>query len=97
MFGPVLPVLECGTFDQATEMLNGTEPGLASTLFSNRNAPVQRFLAESRNAVIDANHGTVPEDNMPLGGIRKSGFRACPVEPSAANSWTSERSVCVAW
>lgn len=97
IFGPVLSVLEYDTFDQAMEMLNGTEYGLASALFSNRNDLIQRFLAESQNGMIHVNHGTVPDNNMPFGGIKNSGVGAYSVGPTAVNFYTSEHSAYVAW
>lgn len=97
IFGPVLSVLEYDTFDQATEMLNGTEFGLTSALFSNRNDLIQRFLAESQNGMIHVNHGTVPDDNMPVGGIKSSGVGTYSVGPTALNFCTSEHSAHVAW
>lgn len=96
IFGPVLSVLEYDTFDQAMEMLNGTEFGLTSALFSNRNDLVQRFLAESENGMIHVNHGTVPDNNMPFGGIKNSGVGAYSVGPTAVNFYTSEHSAYVA-
>ncbi|MDE2914013.1 MAG: aldehyde dehydrogenase family protein [Paracoccaceae bacterium] len=96
IFGPVLSVLEYDTFDQAMEMLNGTEFGLTSSLFSNRNDLVQRFLAESQNGMIHVNHGTVPDNNMPFGGIKNSGVGAYSVGPTAVNFYTSEHSAYVA-
>jgi aldehyde dehydrogenase (NAD+) len=97
IFGPVLSVLEYDTFDQAMEMLNGTEFGLTSSLFSNRNDLVQRFLAESQNGMIHVNHGTVPDNNMPFGGIKNSGVGAYSVGPTAVNFYTSEHAAYVAW
>ena len=97
IFGPVLSVLEYDTFDQAMEMLNGTEFGLTSALFSNRNDLIQRFLAESQNGMIHVNHGTVPDNNMPFGGIKNSGVGAYSVGPTAVNFYTSEHSAYVAW
>ena len=97
IFGPVLSVLEYETFDQAMEMLNGTEFGLTSALFSNRNDLIQRFLAESQNGMIHVNHGTVPDNNMPFGGIKNSGVGAYSVGPTAVNFYTSEHSAYVAW
>ncbi len=97
IFGPVLSVLEYDTFDQAIEMLNGTEFGLTSALFSNRNDLIQRFLAESQNGMIHVNHGTVPDNNMPFGGIKNSGVGAYSVGPTAVNFYTSEHSAYVAW
>ncbi|MEL7163947.1 MAG: aldehyde dehydrogenase family protein [Pseudomonadota bacterium] len=97
IFGPVLSVLEYDTFDQAMGILNGTEFGLTSALFSNRNDLIQRFLSESQNGMIHVNHGTVPDNNMPFGGIKNSGVGAYSVGPTAVNFYTSEHSAYVAW
>jgi len=97
IFGPVLSVLIYDTFDQAMEMLNGTEFGLTSALFSNDNACVQRFLHESQNGMLHVNHGTIPDNNMPFGGIKKSGVGAYSVGPTAVNFYTSEHAAYVAW
>lgn len=97
IFGPVLSVLEYDTFDQAMDMLNGTEFGLTSALFSNRNDLIQRFLNESNNGMIHVNHGTVPDNNMPFGGIKNSGVGAYSVGPTAVNFYTSEHAAYVAW
>lgn len=97
IFGPVLSVIEYDTFDHAMEMLNGTEFGLTSSLFSNRNDLIQRFLSESQNGMIHVNHGTVPDNNMPFGGIKNSGVGAYSVGPTAVNFYSSEHSAYVAW
>ena len=97
IFGPVLSVLEYETFDQAMEMLNGTEFGLTSALFSNNNAYVQRFLRESQNGMLHVNHGTIPDNNMPFGGIKNSGVGSYSVGPTAVNFYTSEHAAYVTW
>ncbi|MEM1370870.1 MAG: aldehyde dehydrogenase family protein [Pseudomonadota bacterium] len=97
IFGPVLSVLEYETFDEAMQMLNGTEFGLTSALFSNNSAYVQRFLRESQNGMLHVNHGTIPDNNMPFGGIKNSGVGAYSVGPTAINFYTSEHSAYVTW
>jgi aldehyde dehydrogenase (NAD+) len=97
IFGPVLSVLEYDNFDQAMHMLNDTEFGLTSALFSNANDLVQRFLAESNNGMLHVNHGTVPDNNMPFGGVKHSGVGAYSVGPTAVNFYTSEHAAYVAW
>ena len=97
IFGPVLSVLEYQSFDEAITMLNDTEFGLTSSLFSNRNDLVQRFLNESQNGMLHVNHGTVPDNNMPFGGVKHSGVGAFSVGPTAANFYTSEHAAYVAW
>jgi len=96
IFGPVLSVLEYDSFDQAMDILNGTPFGLASSLFSNRNDLVQRFLAESQHGMLHVNHGTVPDNNMPFGGIKHSGVGAYSIGPTAVNFYTSEHAACIA-
>ncbi len=97
IFGPVLSVIEYDDFDQAIHCLNDTEFGLTSALFSNRNDLVQRFLQESDNGMMHVNHGSVPDNNMPFGGVKNSGVGAYSVGPTAANFYTSEHSAYVAW
>ncbi len=97
IFGPVLSVLEYDTFDQAMEILNGTEFGLTSALFSNNNSYVQRFLRESQNGMLHVNHGTIPDNNMPFGGVKNSGVGAYSVGPTAVNFYTSEHAAYVTW
>ncbi len=97
IFGPVLSVIEYKYFDQAMHWLNDTEFGLTSALFSNRNDLIQRFLQESDNGMLHVNHGTVPDNNMPFGGIKNSGVGAYSVGPTAANFYTSEHSAYIAW
>lgn len=97
IFGPVLSVIEYNNFDQAMHQLNDTEFGLTSALFSNRNDLVQRFLQESDNGMLHVNHGSVPDNNMPFGGVKNSGVGSYSVGPTAANFYTSEHSAYVAW
>lgn len=97
IFGPVLSVLEYDSFEQAMQVLNGTEFGLTSALFSNQNNLVQRFLAESNNGMLHVNHGTVPDNNMPFGGVKHSGVGAYSVGPTAVNFYTSEHAAYIAW
>ncbi|MEM9708631.1 MAG: aldehyde dehydrogenase family protein [Pseudomonadota bacterium] len=95
IFGPVLSVLEYESFDDAITMLNGTEFGLTSALFSNNNAYVQRFLRESDNGMLHVNHGTIPDNNMPFGGVKNSGVGPFSVGPTAINFYTSEQAAYV--
>lgn len=92
VFGPVLSVLSYEDFDEALGILNDVEFGLTSSLFSNDSRLVQRFLDQSQNGMLHINHGTVPDDHMPFGGIRNSGVGAYSVGPSAVNFYTTEHS-----
>lgn len=97
IFGPVLSLMAFDTFDEAMHIMNDTEFGLTSALFSNHNSLVQRFLAESQNGMMHVNHGTVPDNNMPFGGVKNSGVGAYSVGPTAVNFYTSEHAVYIAY
>jgi len=88
-------VLSYSTLDEAFDILNGVEYGLTSALFSNDQAVIQRFMRESQSGMLHVNHGTVPENHMPFGGIRNSGVGAYSVGPSAINFYTTEHAIYV--
>ena len=92
VFGPVISVMRYSDFDTAMSLLNDVDYGLTSSLFSNDSALIQRFLDESQNGMLHVNHGTIPDDHMPFGGIRHSGVGAYSVGPSAVNFYTTEHS-----
>jgi aldehyde dehydrogenase (NAD+) len=93
IFGPVISVLTYETVDEAIGLLNSVSYGLTSALFSNQLDVVQRFIDESQNGMLHINHGTIPDNHMPFGGIKDSGVGAYSVGPSAANFYTTEHSV----
>lgn len=95
IFGPVISVLSYRNLDDAFAILNGVDYGLTSALFSNNLGVVQRFVEESQSGMLHINHGTIPDNHMPFGGIRNSGVGAYSVGPSAANFYTTEHSVYV--
>ncbi len=95
IFGPVLSVLAYDDLDEALSILNGVEYGLTSALFSNDNTVVQRFVDESENGMIHVNHGTIPDNHMPFGGVKSSGVGAYSVGASAVNFYTTEHSIYI--
>lgn len=97
IFGPVLSVLPYDDFSEALSILNGTEYGLTSSLFSDSHALIQRFLDESHNGMLHVNNGTVPDVNMPFGGMKHSGLGAYSVGSSASAFYTIEQSAYLAW
>ncbi|MCV0397152.1 MAG: aldehyde dehydrogenase family protein [Rhizobiaceae bacterium] len=93
IFGPVISVLSYRTLDEAFATLNAVDYGLTSALFSNDYRVIQRFVAESESGMLHVNHGTIPDNHMPFGGIKDSGVGAYSVGASAANFYTTEHSV----
>lgn len=78
IFGPILPVVEVDSIDEAIRYVNGRPKPLASYLFSRSSADRDRMLAEisSGGAVINhvAMHCLVPQ--LPFGGVGDSGTGA---------------------
>ncbi len=95
IFGPVISVLAFDTLDEAIAMLNDVDYGLTSSLFSQDAAVIRRFVDESENGMLHVNHGTIPDNHMPFGGIKHSGVGAYSVGPSAAHFHTTEHSVYI--
>ncbi len=95
IFGPVISVLAYANIDEAFTILNGVDYGLTSSLFSDRMTVIQRFVKESESGMLHVNHGTIPDNHMPFGGIKNSGVGAYSVGASAAHFYTTEHSVYV--
>lgn len=93
IFGPVLSVLAYESLDEGLAILNDVDYGLTSAFFSNDARAVERFVNESQNGMLHVNHGTVPDNHAPFGGIKHSGVGAYSVGASAANFYTTEHTV----
>ncbi len=91
IFGPVITLQSYADFDEALAIVNGVEHGLTAALFSDRQTLVQRFLDECETGMLHVNHGTVPDNHMPFGGIKHSGVGVySSVGPSAIGFYTTE-------
>ncbi|QOY96520.1 aldehyde dehydrogenase family protein [Massilia sp. UMI-21] len=78
IFGPVLPVLEYASLDEAIAWINARPRPLALYLFARRRATVERVLAHTTSGGVTVNDtflhaGT---DSLPFGGIGESGMGA---------------------
>ncbi len=89
----MIAVIPYDTIDEAFELLNGVDFGLTAALFSNDQRIVARFVEECETGMIHINHGTIPDDHMPFGGIKDSGVGAPSVGASAASFYTTEHAV----
>ncbi len=93
IFGPVLTLQPYDDFDEALAIVNGVEHGLTAALFSDSHTLVQRFLSECETGMLHINHGTVPDNHMPFGGIKHSGVGAySSVGHSSIQFYTTEHS-----
>jgi len=97
VFGPVITLQPYADFDEALAIVNGVEHGLTAALFSDSHSLVQRFLNECETGMLHVNHGTVPDNHMPFGGIKHSSVGASSsVGPSAMQFYTTEHAAYLA-
>jgi aldehyde dehydrogenase (NAD+) len=75
IFGPVLPVLECNSVDQAIDFINQREKPLALYLFTETAKNTEKVIEHTSSGGVCVNdclmHATVP--TMPFGGVGNSG------------------------
>ncbi|XP_030848836.1 aldehyde dehydrogenase family 3 member A2 isoform X2 [Strongylocentrotus purpuratus] len=75
IFGPILPIFNLDTVDQAIDFINDRDKPLALYAFSNNLKTVQRFADETSSGAFLGNdviiHAAI--DSMPFGGVGGSG------------------------
>jgi aldehyde dehydrogenase (NAD+) len=78
IFGPILPVLEVGSLDEAISFVNKGEKPLAAYVFSDRKEDVERVFAEVPAGGAAGNHTLmhIMAPQLPFGGVGHSGIGA---------------------
>jgi succinate-semialdehyde dehydrogenase/glutarate-semialdehyde dehydrogenase len=73
IFGPVAPLIPFDTEDQALELANATEAGLASYMYTQNYTRIWRFSERLENGIVGINEGIISTEVAPFGGIKQSG------------------------
>lgn len=74
IFGPVLAVLECKDLDDAIQILNATQYGLSSSIFTNNVNDAFRAIRDIEAGITYVNGATIgAEAHMPFGGVKATG------------------------
>lgn len=73
-FGPVAPLIKFGSDEEAIELANDTELGLASYFFSKDYQKVFKIAAALDVGMIGVNTGIISEAALPFGGVHESGY-----------------------
>lgn len=74
IFGPVLSVLKCKNLDDAINILNGTEYGLSSSIFTNNVNDAFTAVRDIKAGITYINGATIgAEAHMPFGGVKATG------------------------
>jgi succinate-semialdehyde dehydrogenase / glutarate-semialdehyde dehydrogenase len=73
-FGPVAPVFEFATEEDAIELANATEFGLAAYVFSRSSARIWRVTEALEFGIVAVNTGIFSFAAAPFGGVKQSGL-----------------------
>ena len=73
-FGPLAPIFAFDNEEEAIELANDTEFGLAGYLFSRDISRVVRVAAELECGMVGVNTGKISASETPFGGIKESGY-----------------------
>jgi len=74
-FGPVLPIIKVKDSEEAVNIANNTKYGLQAGLFTNNINKAMKIASELEyGGVVINGSPTFRKDNMPFGGIKKSGL-----------------------
>lgn len=73
-FGPVCPLIKFSTDEEALQLANDTNVGLAGYFFTRDIARVFGVAEELEVGMIGVNTGAISEAALPFGGVKESGF-----------------------
>lgn len=73
-FGPVLPVMEVESFDQAVKLANDSDYGLTATVFTKDKAKIAKAKKELAAGSVYMNTTYASPAGSPWTGLKKSGF-----------------------
>ena len=72
-FGPVAPLYRFNTEQQALEMANDTEFGLAAYFYSRDIGRIWRVMEGLEYGIVGVNEGIISTEVAPFGGMKESG------------------------
>ncbi|MBN1633484.1 MAG: aldehyde dehydrogenase family protein [Ignavibacteria bacterium] len=74
IFGPVLAVIKCNNLEEAIDILNDTEYGLSSSIFTNNVNDAFTAVRDIQAGITYINGATIgAEAHMPFGGVKGTG------------------------
>ncbi|KAH8648493.1 Aldehyde/histidinol dehydrogenase [Xylariales sp. PMI_506] len=73
-FGPVAPIFEFDTEEDAIRLANNTEFGLAGYFFSRDVSRIMRVAQKMQVGMVGANTGKISAAEAPFGGVKQSGY-----------------------
>jgi len=74
IFGPIAPVFKFKTEDDAIEMANNTEFGLACYFYTQDLGRAYRVMEKLQYGLVGVNEGVITTVEAPFGGVKESGL-----------------------
>lgn len=93
IFGPVLSVLTVAGFDEAIEMANNTEYGLAASIFTSNAKKALRGARAIRAGTVTVNCFGEGDITTPFGGFKQSGFGGRDNSLAAHDQYTQLKTI----
>lgn len=73
-FGPVIPIITFDTLEEAIDMANDSEYGLASYAFAKDSKAVHTLATSLEYGMVGINEVSISNPETPFGGVKHSGF-----------------------
>lgn len=88
IFGPVLVVIPVDSFEEAIQISNDTEYGLAASCFTHNMEYADQFVNEVQTGMLHVNNGTISESHVPFGGLKSSAVGPYSIGVTAKDFFT---------
>ncbi|WP_394186151.1 aldehyde dehydrogenase family protein [Metabacillus halosaccharovorans] len=88
IFGPVLVVMTATSFNEALDICNDTEYGLAASCFTQNKSYQDLFVSQVNSGMIHINNGTISESHVPFGGLKHSAIGSYSIGSTAKDFFT---------
>ena len=95
IFGPVLSVIEVASAEEAIEIANDTNYGLAGSVFSSNIRTALRLARQMRAGTVTVNNYGEGDITTPFGGYRESGFGGRDNSLAAHDQYTEIKTIWV--
>ena len=95
IFGPVLTVIEIGSFEEAIAVANDTDYGLAASIFTANGKRALRGARMLRAGTVTVNSFGEGDITTPFGGYKQSGFGGRDNSVHAHDQYTQLKTIWI--